>query len=691
MTSDAYKLLLSKINLEDKHVEDLKIRGFDDAAIKHYGYKTWPRRRKQLVEQVLKDVKNPSNIPGFWREKGGTWSLAGMHGLAIPVRNIDGSIESIKIRSDSNDIIGKYVTLSSNPKPEKNTKEIKYPNGTAAKTSVHYPLVEEGRSKRTLVITEGELKADLVCLHMKSWYCVSLPGVGMWEWGLDAVEKIKPDQVLLAFDADKNKESTTSKPEGEPFIVAKSLSKLYLGLEDKDVNVKILDWGHEYGKGIDDVITQGFEDKIKIMSDDEAKEFCRTALKGERQFDWVWVIATKRFRNTVTGQELDEKQFDSKFAPFYKKNSASYNSFKDISFPRVDAPIYKPGGLQFIEERNLKFINLWEPSEVQPVAGDAQLFLDHVKKILPNEKEANIFLDYLAYNLVHPGVKINWSVLIQGEEGIGKSYFQTVARLILGYANVSTPSNDTLHEKYTGWAKRCSLVVVNEIMAVGRMGLMNKLKDMITEPHVTIREMNRDPYLQPNHFNFLFFTNHEDAIVIDKGDRRYCVFYSPAKPESTDYFDKLFDWTHKNIGEIYYHLKYRDLKGFRIKGSAPMTTAKESLIIQSLKPLDFWVKDCIEGNNHPFNVDIICVNDIIKQVPKYVKKLTKQSLNKAMKTYGAEALGEFRSKDGKVRLWSVRNAWKWKQTSKEKILEEYERGLTTSYYYQDKQYEDQVI
>jgi hypothetical protein len=64
---------------------------------------------------------------------------------------------------------------------------------------------------------------------------------------------------------------------------------------------------------------------------------------------------------------------------------------------------------------------------------------------------------------------------------------------------------------------------VEEMMAKARQEIMNKLKPMITEPWCTIREMYRPAYEQPNRFNFLFFSNHNNALLLDNSDRRYCI------------------------------------------------------------------------------------------------------------------------------------------------------------------------
>lgn len=671
-----YDIVLKHLTLSYEHQQKLAHRGFPSFMVELNGYKTFPYKRGEITEKILEDLQNPEGVPGFWREKNGKWQLAGSAGLVIPVRNFDGSIHSLKIRSDSDQTYGKYTTLSSNPKPNKDGISA-YPNGTAAKISVHFPLEGKKNAYETLVITEGELKADLTCIMKTDWYCISLPGVTMWEWGVSAAETLKPKKVLLAFDADKNKEVSSSKPEGTPFIVAKSLANLYLSLKQKNIDVHILDWDIQYGKGIDDVLSAGFSDKIKTLTPIEAEEFCKKNMNDDLVFDWVYVVGVQRFFNMQTGDMISKDQFSDKFSPNFEKGKAADATLKRLSFPRVDHLTYLPGKLKIFEEKNKKYLNTWEPSTLEEKSGEAKLFYDHVSYLLPDETEQSILLDWLAFNIQKPGEKMMWAVLIQGEHGIGKSYFCEMFKMLIGENNIAEPSNEELKCMYTGWMQRCSLVVIHEVLSTGKIETMNKLKTLITEKNVRIHEKYMPSFSQPNCANFLLLTNNTDSIFIERTERRYCVFQSPSKPKDKSYFETLFNWTKKNAGEILYQLKNRDLTEFKPYAHAPHTAARDVLVEESLTVLESWIKESVEDFVFPFKSDVVSITDIANNLPKFIINGNPKVILKAFKRMGFASLGQRRLNDGRIRLWAVRNHLKWSNVSNDLSVEEYLNGFKT--------------
>ncbi len=281
--------------------------------------------------------------------------------------------------------------------------------------------------------------------------------------------------------------------------------------------------------------------------------------------------------------------------------------------------------------------------------------------LFPDPAEQKIVLDYMAFQVQHPGQKVHWALLIQGLPGNGKSYLGYVLQRVLGDHNVKMVKSETLHENFTGWQKGTQFIVVEEVMARGRMELMNKLKPMITEPWASIREMYKPPYQQPNRFNFLFLTNHTDAVIIDRTDRRYCVLYSlaPPHPEGKKYYEALFNWTDVNAGSLLHYFQQRDLRQFNPKAHAPMTAGKKDLITESMPPLDQFIHERVEDMEWPFNVDLIRACDLVPVLPEFgLRNVTPQAVGKALRRLEYTDLGRKRCADGgdvKWRVWAVRN------------------------------------
>lgn len=683
---DVYEFLLESLSLSREHLGNLVSRGLSEEEVEKFGYKTFPMRRKELVKALEEkfgiDELMRAAVPGLWRNAtSGELEIAGKSGIAIPVRNAEGRVTGIKIRVDKPiNSSRKYLLLSSNPTPDKKDGSVKYPFGASAKVSVHWPLVKPKKIRR-LRITEGELKAD-IATSLTDVFTISLPGVGMWKLAIDVIKALKPEEVLLAYDSDKEIANSTYDQPGtdggatEEHVVGKALSSLYLAIKGEagSLGIKVVGiehWPAEAGKGIDDVLINGASDQIMVLKDDDADAFAHVMLAEGMPDGWVYVIGVKRFYHMSGGIELDKEQYADRFLHMEKGNPAA-NALRNPALAKVDFPIYMPNKPVIYEVAGRKFFNTWRKGTLESKPGPIKEFHEHCRYMLPDETERNVLLDWLAFNVQNPGKKILWAVLLQGLSGTGKSYFGWLLRMILGEHNVSMPSNEMIHEIYTAWAKSCQVVVIEEIMARGRLELMNKFKPMITQDTVMIREMQKPAYEQPNVFNMLMFTNHEDAIIIDESDRRYCILFSPAKVRDESYYSEFWDWSKENIAQIAHHFQTRDLSAFKHLGHAPMTAGKKTMIAEGLSPVHAWMKDCIELESWPFMGDLISINHLLSCMPTSIKWVTPQSLAKALKACGAQSLGQYKIADGNVaRLWSVRRHEIWAGAEAATLVSEY--------------------
>ncbi len=188
---------------------------------------------------------------------------------------------------------------------------------------------------------------------------------------------------------------------------------------------------------------------------------------------------------------------------------------------------------------------------------------------------------------------------------------------------------------------------------------MNKLKSMITDETCQIREMYMNTYTQPNRFNFLFMTNHNNAILIDESDRRYCILKSPAAPhpDKDNYYKPLWDLRNEHPDALLHFLKEYPLTGFQPKAHAPMTAGKLDLIDQSRLPLDTFIKECVDSETYPMNSDLYRLADLIEPLSKlgHPNRNTKD-LSNAFDRLHYKELGRVTAEDvGKVHLWAVRN------------------------------------
>lgn len=402
-----------------------------------------------------------------------------------------------------------------------------------------------------------------------------------------------------------------------------------------------------------------FDDVATVVAEEKKPEERPAAPQflDDIRENWCYSIGSKEFYDLRKMRSYDKEQFDDIHSGKTDKKKPSAFAIGCPMMRKVELPTYAPGQDQFIDEGGEEKLNLYRPPSVKAEQGDVSFFLEFVDFLLGPDK-AWIFHDFITYILRNPGEKVLWAVLLQGDPGVGKSLLARTAIRLLGASNVSQPTNQIVHEKYTGWLKSCQLVIVHELMAMGRLEMLNKLKDPITEPTIVIREMFRPAYEIPNRANFLFLTNHEDSIVIPDKDRRFAVIFSPAKKREKSYYKKLVEWIDSNSGILYDYYLHRHQfdEKFDAKAEAPMTREKQTMIASTRHPVEASVMDMFEDQADPFHGDLADITSILDRLKNSHRGLNYLSLAMHLKNCGFRPLGDrIRLTDGRrVRLWAIR-------------------------------------
>lgn len=347
---------------------------------------------------------------------------------------------------------------------------------------------------------------------------------------------------------------------------------------------------------------------------------------------WVYVLGIKRFVDLRDMMEFDAEQFDANFAQVIRKMRPSKFALASSALRKVRWPTYAPGKDVFVEDGGERKLNTWKGSGVKPKPGDASMFLEFIDYLV-GEDRAWIINDFISYIVRNPGEKVLWSPLIQGAQGIGKSLLGRGMALLLGVHNVSRPTNAQMQENFTAYMKNSQLVVVEELKSDGTKTLANKLKDMITEPTIMVREMYKNSYKIINRANFIMFTNYEDAIRIDANDRRFTVIFSPAKPKSKDYYKSLVGWLDKNADVLlgYYLNEHRISGDFEPKSHAPWTEDKAELTLSSMSSLEQDIFEMIKNKDYPCDIDLVSMTVLRNEMTQLHPKLSSQKLSSALR------------------------------------------------------------
>lgn len=281
------------------------------------------------------------------------------------------------------------------------------------------------------------------------------------------------------------------------------------------------------------------------------------------------------------------------------------------NFPKVDHTCFRPElpvG-QIVNDEGYKKVNTYVPIDVSVRVGDPSMFLDLLRRMLPDDNDRAILLAYMAACVQYKGVKFQWAPLIQGAEGNGKTAIVRVLERALGSRYTHLPNAADLGGnglKYNSWVRNKLFIAVEEIYVSDRREVTEALKPYITNDRIEIQGKGVDQYTDDNRTNWVLLTNHKDALPVTINNRRYSIFYCAQQTlddlikygMNEQYFRTLYDWLRTEGYEIMsnYLLTYPipdALNPATTLQRAPKTTSLQEAITLSLGRIEQEVLEAI--------------------------------------------------------------------------------------------------
>jgi hypothetical protein len=329
------------------------------------------------------------------------------------------------------------------------------------------------------------------------------------------------------------------------------------------------------------------------------------------------------------GKLLKPEQFKSKFGGYVfvmdanneRTSKDAFEAFTQsqiLRWPRADGVVFRPDlpPASLVEECGEVLANTWWPAEVEAhPGGGAQPFLAHVRKLFPDPHDFSVLMGYLAACVQCPGVKFQWAPLVIGVEGNGKTLLSVVTAHAVGERYVHWPAADKLGSGFNSWMFGKLLYCVEDIHAVeDRAHILEKLKPMVTASRgYEIEQKGVDQFSARICGNFIFNSNHWDAIRKTRNDRRYAVL--GCAQQSVDdlardgmtgtYVADIYEWLEAGgFAETTWLLRHwQTPAGYNPAVDAPRaprTTSTDAAIAQSLGPAEQEILEAIESERVGF-------------------------------------------------------------------------------------------
>lgn len=272
------------------------------------------------------------------------------------------------------------------------------------------------------------------------------------------------------------------------------------------------------------------------------------------------------------GGLLDQGRFKAAYGGFSfavdtvggKETKNAWEAFTEsqaYDFPKAHGVCFRPERAQgeIIEEEGRRLVNTYTPVVTEAHPGDVSRFLQHLAAVLPDERDQTVLLSYMAAVVQYPGVKFQWAPLLQGVEGNGKTLFIRCLSHAVGHRYTHLPNAADLGgngTKFNAWIQGRMFIGIEEIYVSDKRELTEALKPLITNDRIEVQGKGADQITGDNRANFMLCSNHKDALIKTRNDRRYCVFYTAqqtdedmlaagwinASGEPTRYFSDLYEW-----------------------------------------------------------------------------------------------------------------------------------------------------
>lgn len=298
-------------------------------------------------------------------------------------------------------------------------------------------------------------------------------------------------------------------------------------------------------------------------------------------------------------------------------------------------------------------VNVYKDPHVTMRQGDISRFLQFLERLVPDPNDREILINYIAAAVQYPGYKFQWAPVLQGVEGNGKTMVATTVAYALGDQYVHTPRAEHMGEKFNKYLENKLWIIVEEVHMNGRREMLDILKPLVTNRRVEVRGMQTDQRMIDNMTNWFFCTNYQDAILKQKNDRRYAIFYTgqqeveDLKRDGMDgrFFPDMYDWLRDEGYQFVAHW----LKNYEIKDAlnptgmchrAPKTSATDMAINLSLGVVEQHILEAVEAEMEGFRNGWIATTAVEKLIEtKRLARIQPRKLGTILETIGYTKIG----------------------------------------------------
>ena len=343
----------------------------------------------------------------------------------------------------------------------------------------------------------------------------------------------------------------------------------------------------------------------------------------------AYMMKQKKYYDLEDKEMYDAEAIDVKYSKFFEGKYTPLKYWKLHKDSKVCVDFtYKPNDPnRFVHVNKKLMINVYEKNDLVPDAKvDTDVFWALLKHVIPHDECREHFLNWYAYPVQNPGVKIRHAVIMQSDEfQLGKGSLFDLHRDMVGTGNTRKIELAEALDKGKNYLLNYQTVLIDEAKSSGswteKAQLINTLKTIITEGSIGVRQLYKEYSEQDTCTNYWINTNYKDAFPLPKNEVRYFVYFSPAKRNQQMLDEFHLQRLQNNLAAgVLAELMDRDLSKFNPLAPAPHTIFRDQMSGMADRPLNDFIREQFEQGVFPFDRDMMTTVELFDYL-KFEKRL----------------------------------------------------------------------
>ena len=343
----------------------------------------------------------------------------------------------------------------------------------------------------------------------------------------------------------------------------------------------------------------------------------------------AYMMKQKKYYDLEDKEMYDAEAIDVKYSKFFEGKYTPLKYWKLHKDSKVCVDFtYKPNDPnRFVHVNKKLMINVYEKNDLVPDAKvDTDVFWALLKHVIPHDECREHFLNWYAFPIQNPGMKIRHAIILQSDEfQLCKGSLFDLHRDMLGTGNTRKIELAEALDKGKNYLLNYQTVLIDEAKSSGswteKAQLINTLKTIITEGSIGVRQLYKEYSEQDTCTNYWINTNYKDAFPLPKNEVRYFVYFSPAKRNQQMLDEFHLQRLQNNLAAgVLAELMDRDLSKFNPLAPAPHTIFRDQMSGMADRPLNDFIREQFEQGVFPFDRDMMTTVELFDYL-KFEKRL----------------------------------------------------------------------